>query len=397
MAEQINLLQVFNQYLESGGEEVWVNNLQALAGDVFGVAELRFHSGAWVGTGAPSRLTQAFKAWNNPESRERLRQAVARERPKALLFHNLIPVGSFGLYEEAGRIGLPVLQYVHNFRPFSPSGTLWLRGRVNDAALRGNVWPEVLGRAWESSFLKTLVLAYHQRRLLRSGHLEAVKCWIAVSEFMRRKFVEAGLPPERVTALRHCWQAGPERGGAASEGKHYLFLGRLVPEKGTQVLLDAWKILERRLGAACPQLVIAGAGFEEARLHAAAAHLNKVICVGFVAGETKDRLLATCRALIAPSIWWEPLGLIVYEAYDYSRPVLAAASGGLTETVVPGETGFLHSAGSAEALANDVEQMEALGSDGRREMGAAGRKWLLAHASPAEWRDRFFSILRRVA
>ncbi len=46
--------------------------------------------------------------------------------------------------------------------------------------------------------------------------------------------------------------------------------------------------------------------------------------------------------MLAPSVWWEPLGLVTYEAYDYGKPMLAARSGGLSETVVAGLTGFLH-------------------------------------------------------
>ena len=101
-----------------------------------------------------------------------------------------------------------------------------------------------------------------------------------------------------------------------------------------------------------------------------------------------------CRGLIAPSVWWEPLGLIVHEAYDSARPVLAARSGGLTETVINGKTGYLHEPGNAEQLADDVERLEAQGVSGRSEMGIAGREWLLKNASPAEWRERFVAIIR---
>jgi glycosyltransferase involved in cell wall biosynthesis len=105
----------------------------------------------------------------------------------------------------------------------------------------------------------------------------------------------------------------------------------------------------------------------------------------------------SCRGLIAPSVWWEPLGLIVHEAYDAARPVLAASSGGLTETVFNGKTGFLHQPGNAEKLADDVERIEALGVAGRSEMGIAGRKWLLENASPDEWRERFIAIVKEVS
>lgn len=393
-AEPLRLLQVFNQYLEAGGEEVWVDQIAGLAGDEIDVTELRFRSGEWMRKGAPSILMQAHRLWDNSQSRVRLSEVVDSLKPEVLLYHNLVPVASLGLYDHAARLGLPVVQYIHNFRPFSPSGSMWSRkGGVYSDSLLGNPWPEVVGRFRERAFLQTLLLAVYQRRLVLSGSLDVVKRWIAISDFMREKFILAGLPAERVVSLRHCWHPQAQPDDSRMSG-HYLFLGRLVPEKGVQTLLDAWAILERRLGDACPRLVIAGSGPEEARAHVAASRLKKVVCVGFVAGKPKDELLHGCRALIAPSIWWEPLGLVVYEAYDFARPVLAAASGGMTETVIPGVTGFLHSPGDPASLADDVERMEAAGAAKRLEMGRAGREWLLTNASPAEWRRGFAQILR---
>lgn len=389
----VHLLQVFNQYLEPGGEEVWVNEMLRLADETYSIRDLRFHSGAWMGKGAPTRLKQASMLWDHPQSRIRLREEVTKHRPDVLLFHNLIPVASLGMYEEAKALDLPVVRYIHNFRPFSPSGTMWLGGHVNASALKGNPWPEVFGRAWEGSFLRTFLLAVYQQRLLSSGNLDVVKRWIAVSDFMRDKFIEGGIPAERVTTLRHCWQSTPTL-ESATEGKHYLFLGRLVPEKGISPLLDAWALLEKRLGQACPQLIIAGSGSEEARIHARASRMKRVVCVGYVSGAVKEDLLRTSRGLIAPSIWWEPLGLIIHEAYDAARPVLAARSGGLTETVMEGTTGFLHDPGDVEQLANDVERLESFGQEGRAEMGNNGRRWLLENASPEEWRERFVAIVR---
>lgn len=389
----MRIIQVFNQYLDSGGEEVWVNEILKFSGNGFLVNDLRFLSSDWTRKGAPTRWTQATNVWDNPESRAKLREAVSQCRPDVLLFHNLIPVGSLGLYDEAARLELPLVQYIHNFRPFSPSGTMWVGGRIHEGGLRRNPWPEVFGRALESSFLKTLLVATCQSRLLRSGSLSAVRRWIAVSDFMREKFIEAGVPEEQVVTLRHCWKP---RGEPAPEpaSAHYLFLGRLVPEKGIETMLAAWRLLEKRLGDACPRLVIAGSGPEETRVQEAAARMKKVVPVGFVAGQAKEQLLRGCRALIAPSIWWEPLGLIVYEAYGHARPVMAARSGGLTETVMPGVTGFLHPPGDAEALAADIERMEALSLWGRATMGAAGYEWLIANACPEQWLEEFKSILR---
>jgi glycosyltransferase involved in cell wall biosynthesis len=389
----IRVLQVFNQYLERGGEEIWVNEMVRLCNNSRIVLhDLRFHSRAWKGRGAPNRLRQACLLWDNPEARQRLREEVMRLRPQVLVFHNVVPVASLGLYAEAKSLGLPVIQFTHNFRPFSTSGTLWFAGRVQDAALRGNPWPEILHGAWEGSLLKTALLAWYFRRLRSSGTLTFISRWITVSDFMRGKLIAAGMPAAKVTTLRHCWLA-TKTIQPQEERDYYLFLGRLVPEKGVSVLLDAWKRLEERLGSACPRLVIAGVGPDEAKIHKMASFTKRVSCVGFAEGEEKNNLLAGCRALLAPSIWWEPLGLIVYEAYDHARPVLAARSGGLQETVQQGVTGFLHEPGNATAIAADVMHLENLGTEGRLKMGLAAHAWLLQNADPQVWIKSFETIL----
>ena len=118
--------------------------------------------------------------------------------------------------------------------------------------------------------------------------------------------------------------------------------------------------------------------------------------LGQISGQPKHEALSQCRALIAPSIWWEPLGLIVYEAYDFAKPVLAARTGGLTETVQHQITGLLHDAGSSSALAKDVLSMEFMTDLQRRSMGQKGRSWLLREANVKSWQDQFDSILANI-
>ena len=94
-----------------------------------------------------------------------------------------------------------------------------------------------------------------------------------------------------------------------------------------------------------------------------------------------------------PSIWWEPLGLTVYEAYDFHRPVLAARSGGLVETVIHGRTGLLHEPGSVDSLVESLKAAEELGSRSRAKMGIRGRRWLEKEACPDTWGRAFKSVL----
>jgi glycosyltransferase involved in cell wall biosynthesis len=325
----------------------------------------------------------------NPESLRKLRACERSFKSDVWLVHNVLPVGSFAIYSEAKRLGIPVIQYIHNFRPFSVSGYLWAGGHLAPGGLSKNYWEEVRAGAWQNSRGKTAWLAFVLLLTHALGWWRGVKAWIAISDFMRQKFISAGVPGEKIFTLRHFWKPRSEE--YANYGQHYLFLGRLTEAKGVNVLLDAWESLERKHGSLTPKLLIGGDGPLRSVVVARAERMESVTYAGHLSDAAKTEALNKARAVVVPSIWWEPLGLVVYEAYDYFRPVLAASSGGLPEIVVDCETGLLHEPGNAEQLAQHVMQLETDGESSRA-MGRQGRVWLEKNADEAKWREEFAKI-----
>ena len=391
----MKILQLFNRYRHRGGEEKSAERIFRHAGEGFEIDRLWWDSRDWDGPDGPGKLGQVRKMFCNEDSAAALRERIQSFGPDCLLCHNLYPVGSPSIYREALAAGVPVIQYVHNFRPFSVGGTLWTGTRVAEESLGGNYWAEVRTGAWQGSILKSGLFALVLRRLHKSGWLDAVKGWVGISDFMHDTLLRAGLPREQVFALRHSWDYRKTEPEWKDEG-YYLYLARLVREKGVRTLLDSWEKLEEALGDSTPLLKVGGTGDEEQLVRAAAARSRKVEYVGYVDGDEKEKLIAGCRAMLAPSEWWEPLGLVTYEAYDLGKPMLASASGGLTETVEHGVSGWLSESGSPAALAAVVQKMEAMSRDQRWQMGLAGREWLKEEADPTEWKECFEKIVRRV-
>ena len=389
----MRILQVFNRYLERGGEEKSVERI-ALHLEASGEEVIRFwvSSEEWTGSDAPSKFQQLCSIFYNREMERRLEAEIAKSSPDLILTHNVFPVVSPAVYAFSLRKKIPLVQFIHNFRPFSVGGSLWLGERVAKESLTGSYIAEVKAGAWQNSQLKSVIMALVLKNLHWQGWLRGVSHWIAISDFMREQFIEAGVEEEKISTLRHSWSADPEEPLAYDEG-YYLFLGRLVPEKGLRTLIASWKILEERLGEEAPSLVIAGSGIEEDLVKRASENMATVEYRGFVEGDVKKKLIAGSRAMLAPSVWWEPLGLVTYEAYEAGKPMIAAASGGLTETIEEGETGFLHEPESASSLADCIEKVESLGYSGRREMGLKGRSWLLREGSPQLWSERFEEVL----
>ncbi|CAN5377532.1 glycosyltransferase [soil metagenome] len=386
------LLSIFNDYLEKGGEAEGVRQICNSLRPVLELQECLFRSDDWLGAEAPNRLQQALWMIHNPKSIATLRAAHRSFEPDAWLAHNVFPVGSGAIYREAIRSGVPVIQYLHNFRPFSVNGYLWAGGKVAPGGLRKNYFEEIRRGAWQDSRLKTAWFAAVLRLMHTFGWWRSVRAWIAISEFVRDKMIEAGVPAADVFTLHYNWHLRAEPKDAVKDGKHYLFLGRLIEAKGIVVLLDAWKKLEQRLGTRAPQLIIAGSGPLQDFVAASAQNLRTVTFAGELSGAAKRLALVGARAVIIPSLWWEALGLVVYEAYDYSKPVLAAKSGGLSETVFHGRTGLQHVPGDADQLADQVVELDA-NVEARRRMGREGRLWLEEEMSEERWRENFLKIL----
>ena len=390
--ERRRILQVFNRYLHPGGEEKSVDRIYQHVSQRHDVARCFFDNADWKKPGAPGMAGQAARMFYNAASRAQFESDVERHTSEVALFHNLYPVASPSLYRAALKRGLPVMQYLHNYRPFCVSGTVYAHGQILAEAMHGNWWREVQFASWQDSVVKSALFAVMLKLLHASGWLRSVKAWIAISDFMRDRIIESGVPAGQVHSLRHSWDAMPEAPPYRDSG-HYLFLGRLVEPKGVAPMLDAWQQLHQHLGPRTPMLHIAGEGPLEALVRRHAESNPCVQYLGMITGKTKHEALATCRALLVPSVWWEPMGLVVYEAYDFAKPVLAARSGGITEAVQPGVTGFLHEPGQIDAVVRDVLTMESLDAAQRREIGNAGRAWLLRHTTATAWQDGFDAIV----
>lgn len=142
------------------------------------------------------------------------------------------------------------------------------------------------------------------------------------------------------------------RFGGFSKRRFVLFLGRICPEKGVHLAIEAAK------RANCP-LVIAGAvfGYEAHRRYFEAEirpHLSRDIrFIGPAGGRAKRRLLAAAHALLLPALVDETSSLVAREAAASGTAVIAFRRGALPETIVDGKTGYV--VDDTAAMANAIQ------------------------------------------
>ncbi len=134
----------------------------------------------------------------------------------------------------------------------------------------------------------------------------------------------------------------------------FLTVRRLVPRNGVDVLVESWR--KAALGDRA-RLVIAGAGPEGRQLRALAAEDDSIDFLGFVAEDTLPDLYRDADVFVLPSRSGEGFGLAAAEALASGIPVVATASGGVTDLVHNGTNGLLVPPNDVAALAEALSAM----------------------------------------
>ena len=170
------------------------------------------------------------------------------------------------------------------------------------------------------------------------------------------------------------------------------FAGRLVREKGVDILLHAFAKIVQELPDA--RLLIAGDGPERDNVHRLARKLGIVSSVDMTGHLSRDVLEQTCEAAwvqAVPSLWAEPFGIVAVEAMMRGRAVVATAGGGLSEIIRDGLTGYLVPPGDAQSLADALLKLLRDRAVADR-MGAAARSDALLRFSESGFADQLLEL-----
>lgn len=336
---------VHNRYLQAGGEDAAVAADAALLA-ARGHAVSRYDADNRALASMSAAAAARAAVWNGRVEGE-LRALFARARPAVAHLHNTFPIVSPAAYAAARDAGVPVVQTLHNYRLLCPNALLFRDGRVCEDCLPKRVkWPGVAHACYRgsrpASAATAAMLAVHWAA---GTYRDAVDLYVALTEFARRKFVEGGLPADRIAVRPNFVREDPGRG--PHDGGYALFVGRLAPEKGVGTLLDAW----RQLGAHRP-LKLVGAGPLEATLD------RTVPGVEFLGARPHADVLALMQRaafLVFPSACYENFPMTLAEAFATGLPVVGAGHGAAAEIVDDGRTGRHVPPGDAGAFAAAAE------------------------------------------
>lgn len=295
-------------------------------------------------------------------------RAKLRAKPADIVHvHNYLPLISPAAYYAAKEEGAAVVQTLHNYRLMCPNGIFFREGRVcEDCMGKAFAWPSIAHSCYRNSRAGSAViasmLAYHH---MIGTYQKKVDLYFVLNNFMRRKHIEGGLPAERILVKPNF--VGNDLGMGDGDGDYALFVSRLTPEKGVELLLEAWRRLAKRI-----RLIIIGDGPLTDLVQKTVPEIEGVEYLGRQPLEKFYELLNKAQCFIAASTWYEGTPRTFIESFARGVPVIAPALGPMADVVEDGRTGMHFRPGDVDSLVEVMERF--LDSPAERETMRAGAR-----------------------
>lgn len=379
-SQPLRVLVVHAAYQQRGGEDSVVDTEVALLkAHGHDVSLYLRHNDEVKGANRLGVVSQAF--WSRRAEVD-VRDLLESFRPDVMHVHNTWPVVSPSVYWPAYKVGIPVVQTLHNFRLMCPQAMFLRDGKVCEDCLGSVPWRGVLRACYRKSHLQTALLTSTMQLHRALGSYErAVTLFVALSSFSKGKLIAGGLDPERIVIKPNFVEDSGDGDVEHREGG--LFVGRLSEEKGIGVLLSAL-----RQGRANVSVVGDGEWGESTRLQLGERAL------GFRPVTEILSMMKVASYLVLPSLCGENFPRTIAEAYSCGLPVIASRLGAMAELVEDGVTGLLFTVGDAQDLADKLAWAEAHPGEMRR-MGCAARRRYLERYTPERNYEELTSIYQR--
>jgi glycosyltransferase involved in cell wall biosynthesis len=367
----MRILHFHNYYQQAGGEDTaFESEVALLRQNGHQVVQYVEDNRRIDSMSSASAALQTIWSW---DSHKKIAALLAREKPDVAHFHNTFPLISPSAYYACRDAGIPVVQSLDNPRLICPAATFYRNGKLcQDCLGKTPPLPGIIHSCYHHSRVHTAVVAsmltFH--RWLGTWQ-KLVDVYLVATQFYRQKFIEGGLPAEKIAVKPHFIYPDPGMRLSSQKGEYALFIARLDPEKGVRTMLDAWKQLPG------VPLKIRGGGQleEEIRQFIRERGLQGVEIVGRLSRSELTDLIKNSKCLVWPSEgYYETFGYVAVESFSCGVPVVASDIGVMQEVVTDGITGLHFKAGDPVHLAEKIrwvwdhpQELEVMNQNARRE------------------------------
>lgn len=377
----MNILQVHNRYIQTGGEWSVLNQEKDLLDmehqvDQYIVENKSELNSYW------KKARLLFSTHKSKKYSDIVARQLQAGNHDLMHVHNFFPLLTPSVFESARQLGVPSVLSLHNFRLIHPNGLLYHYGKIDERSVKGSAWKCVKDGVYRDSVIQTAVVAhmieYHRKHGTWQKYPSA---FIALSEFSKSKFVEGGLPEERIFVkpnfIEDPLKQYPDLDIDKPKENFYLYAGRISGEKGINELLKYWT--KQNTGK---KLVIAGNGPLKRKLQKRTSGQPNVKWIGHVEKKTILELMASARAMIFPTKCYENFPITILEAMSVGCPVVTSNIGNPAKIINHEKTGFHFELDNPADLTNQLKKLE--NRDIAKSLSRMARKTYLEKYTPKQ-------------
>lgn len=343
----MRILIIHNYYQDLGGEDIVFQQE---------VAELRREHEVFTlifknRKGVKGLFQFLLSPWNVFAARK-VKRKIAEVNADIVHFHNTQYACGPLAIRHAKKAGKIVVMSLHNFRLLCPSATLFYKNTLfTDSIHRKFPWLAIEKNVLDNSKIKTLwtALSYWIHR--RIGTWNLIDRYFVLAEFSRQLFISSTLPVDSDKfVVKPNFVDMTSTIQSKERGKHFLYVGRLSPEKGITNLLQA-------IAGTDIQLKIAGTGPQTEEVKSMAIKNPNLDYLGMMDKSQIIDELKFCKGLIVPSVCYEGgVPLTIIEAFATCTPVIASNIGAIPDVIIENETGFLFDPHKADTIIHAITQ-----------------------------------------
>ena len=328
--------------------------------------------------------------FHSPAAGEAFARLLDDFRPDVIHAHGIYHHLTNAILEPARRRSVPIVYTLHDYKLICPAYHFYTpQNGVCERCRGGQQWRCLTNRCTQGSLAMDALYALDGWIQWHGGALRnAVARFVGPCRFIVEKFAEHGFSRDSLRYVPNFFESADDAPAPAEDvaalrqarGRHVLYFGRLSPEKGLDVLIDA-------AAAANAPLTIVGDGPQRGALEAQARALGAPCqFTGHLKGVALWAAVEAATVVALPSVWYEIAPKSLLEAQARGKPIVATRIGGLPELVEHGENGFLVEPGDRAGLASALRRALAMDDGSLAAMGARGRE----QATTLFTRDRYY-------
>lgn len=343
----MKVLFIHTKYMERGGEDSVVESeIKLLKENGYDVEVLYFNNGNHTFFNLlflPFNIISYFK----------IIKVLKRVKPDVVHMHNLHFAASNSVIWAVSHMNVPMVRTLHNYRMFCPSGTLFHNNEVYMNSFNHSFpWSAVKDKVYRDSYLLSFWLSLIIWLHKRLGTYKKITRYIALNEKSRSIFLSSDLKLKKSQIVtKPNFIRSSTAPSALVRGNHFLYIGRLSPEKGINVLLRAFAT------NGLPLTIIGDGPMRNEVIKQQEQNPN-INWIGFQNKEAIDAELQKCAALIMPSICLEGMPLTILEAFAAGTPVITSKLGAMETMVTHNVNGLLFAPNNADSLNRQLHKWQ---------------------------------------